>query len=207
MQARHAEVVDSRPALVPPVGAVAAPLRRRGQPPPSTARPGCLAGGRRRLAAASAGPTPCAYARWREAEARLAARGHRDVASAALREAHEIASRLSAIPLAREIEALATRARLDLSPDESPAGVASGEPDEGADFGLTAREREVLGLSHWVGRTARSPTELFISENTAGVHVSNILGKLAVSSRGEAAAVAYRLGLADASQVAVEELV
>ncbi|MFI5292506.1 MAG: LuxR C-terminal-related transcriptional regulator, partial [Candidatus Limnocylindrales bacterium] len=38
--------------------------------------------------------------------------------------------------------------------------------------------------------------ELFISENTAGVHVSNILGKLAVAGRGEAAAIAYRLGLA-----------
>ena len=36
---------------------------------------------------------------------------------------------------------------------------------------------------------------LFISENTAGVHVSNILGKLGVTTRTEAAAVAARLGL------------
>jgi len=34
-----------------------------------------------------------------------------------------------------------------------------------------------------------------ISENTAGVHVSNILGKLGVSGRTEAAAIAVRLGL------------
>ena len=36
---------------------------------------------------------------------------------------------------------------------------------------------------------------LFISESTAGVHVSNILGKLAVSTRTEAARVALDQGL------------
>ena len=37
--------------------------------------------------------------------------------------------------------------------------------------------------------------ELFISAKTASVHVSNILAKLEVSSRGEAAALAHRQGL------------
>jgi DNA-binding NarL/FixJ family response regulator len=46
------------------------------------------------------------------------------------------------------------------------------------------------------GRTNRQIAEsLFISPKTAAVHVSNVLGKLAVASRGEAAAVAHRLGL------------
>jgi DNA-binding NarL/FixJ family response regulator len=36
---------------------------------------------------------------------------------------------------------------------------------------------------------------LFISPKTVSVHVSNILGKLGVSGRVEAAAVAHRLGL------------
>ena len=36
---------------------------------------------------------------------------------------------------------------------------------------------------------------LFISEKTAGVHVSNVLGKLGVSRRTEAVAVARERGL------------
>ena len=39
--------------------------------------------------------------------------------------------------------------------------------------------------------------ELFIAPKTASVHVSNILAKLGVSSRGEAAATAHRLHLFD----------
>ena len=46
------------------------------------------------------------------------------------------------------------------------------------------------------GRTNRQiGAELFISENTAGVHVSNILGKLGVASRTEAASTAFQAGL------------
>ena len=63
-------------------------------------------------------------------------------------------------------------------------------------FGLTTREREVLVLLA-DGRTNRQIGDaLFISGSTAGVHVSNILAKLGVTSRTEAAAVAVRLGLA-----------
>jgi DNA-binding CsgD family transcriptional regulator len=36
---------------------------------------------------------------------------------------------------------------------------------------------------------------LFISPKTASVHVSNILAKLSVSTRGEAAALTHRLHL------------
>lgn len=43
------------------------------------------------------------------------------------------------------------------------------------------------------GRTNRQiATELFITEKTACVHVSNILGKLGVATRGEATALAHR---------------
>jgi DNA-binding NarL/FixJ family response regulator len=46
------------------------------------------------------------------------------------------------------------------------------------------------------GRSNRDiAAELFISAKTASVHVSNILGKLGVSGRGEAAARAHQLRL------------
>lgn len=59
------------------------------------------------------------------------------------------------------------------------------------------RELEVI----WLVAEGRSNREigadLFISAKTASVHVSNILAKLGVSSRGEAAAVARRRGIFD----------
>ncbi|MGW1270398.1 helix-turn-helix domain-containing protein, partial [Streptomyces sp. NPDC002491] len=76
-------------------------------------------------------------------------------------------------------------------PPDAPAGPA----DPLAALGLTSRERDVLRLVS-AGRTNRQiAEELFISPKTASVHVSNILSKLEVSGRGEAAAVAHRLGL------------
>ena len=66
----------------------------------------------------------------------------------------------------------------------------------GDTFGLSRREHEVLALIS-EGRTNREIGErLFISQKTVGVHVGNILAKLGVSGRVEAAAVAIRLGLA-----------
>ena len=62
-------------------------------------------------------------------------------------------------------------------------------------LGLTARELEVLRLvadGHSNGEIAE---RLFISRKTASVHVSNILAKLGVTTRGQAAAVAHRRGL------------
>jgi DNA-binding CsgD family transcriptional regulator/tetratricopeptide (TPR) repeat protein len=66
----------------------------------------------------------------------------------------------------------------------------------GDTFRLSRREHEVLALIS-EGRTNREIGErLFISQKTVGVHVGNILAKLGVSGRVEAAAVAIRLGLA-----------
>ena len=68
-------------------------------------------------------------------------------------------------------------------------------------FGLSGREREVLALVAQ-GRTNREIGErLFISQKTVGVHVGNILAKLEVSGRVEAAAVAIRLGLTERTDV------
>lgn len=65
-------------------------------------------------------------------------------------------------------------------------------PDE---LGLSARELEVLQLVA-TGRTNKQiADQLFISPKTVGTHVSNILAKLGVERRAEAAALAQRLGL------------
>jgi DNA-binding CsgD family transcriptional regulator/tetratricopeptide (TPR) repeat protein len=138
-------------------------------------------------------PYAAAYARWREADARDRA-GRREAAVAALRAAHAITARLGARPLETQLEILARRMRVRLA---GRAEGSPGAPRESA-FGLTPREREVLARVA-AGRTNRQiAEELFISESTAGVHVSNILAKLGVSSRTEAAGLALSQGLADA---------
>lgn len=131
-------------------------------------------------------PYPQAYALFRAAQALRRTRADRAAVREAVSEAFEIAARIGATPLADAIATLARGARITL-----PEGKTSGKNHDG----LTAREREVLALLT-DGRTNREIGEaLYISESTAGVHVSNILGKLGVSNRVEAAAVAVRLGL------------
>ena len=71
----------------------------------------------------------------------------------------------------------------------------SRQADELARFGLTDREREVLKLVAAGRSNPEIAKALFISAKTASVHVSNILAKLGVSGRVEAAAVAHRLGI------------
>jgi DNA-binding CsgD family transcriptional regulator len=106
-----------------------------------------------------------------------------------------ITGRLGARPLDAEVKALARRARLDLTPPVAAAAPAAGAPTPAAQLGLTRREAEVLALVA-AGRSNRQIAQaLFISPKTAGVHVSNILAKLGVAGRVEAAAIAHRLGL------------
>jgi DNA-binding NarL/FixJ family response regulator len=60
---------------------------------------------------------------------------------------------------------------------------------------LTARELEVLRLVAKGHSNGRIAAELLISVKTASVHVSHILDKLGVASRGEAAALAWEHGV------------
>jgi DNA-binding NarL/FixJ family response regulator len=134
-------------------------------------------------------PYDRAYARYREGEALLAQRRDAPRARSALREAHVVAIDLGAAPLRGVIEDVAARGRVDLSED------APGRKRSAAPAGLTAREQEILSLVA-DGLTNRQIGErLFITEKTASHHVSNILGKLGVAGRVEAAAEAVRLGV------------
>jgi ATP/maltotriose-dependent transcriptional regulator MalT len=136
-----------------------------------------------------------AYARFRQAEALLGVRAPRAQIQPVLRAAHQTTLALGAWPLRREIELLANRGRLHLQEPTAPAPAPAVSPSPAASFGLTRREAEVLALVA-AGRTNRQiGGELFITEKTASLHVSRILAKLGVTGRGEAAAVAHRLGL------------
>jgi DNA-binding NarL/FixJ family response regulator len=78
-----------------------------------------------------------------------------------------------------------------------PGGGAGGAADQGGDaFGsLTARERDVLGAVARGLSNRAIADELGITERTARTHVSNILAKLGLASRTQAALLAVQHGL------------
>src|SRR5271154_2443406 len=89
----------------------------------------------------------------------------------------------------------AERARIPLHP------AAAGEPEPPPPaqpltrYGLTDRELPVLRLLAARRTNPQIGAELYISASTASVHVSNILRKLGVPGRVQAAALAERAGL------------
>ncbi len=126
------------------------------------------------------------------------------------REDHEAALRTVRSRLSSDAFAAARRAGAKLSLDDAiDRAVALAERlqsdrhellAEAAAELLTERERRVLALIG-DGLTNREiGAELFISPSTAGVHVSNILQKLGVRNRAQAAALAQSLA-ADPSPV------
>ena len=138
-------------------------------------------------------PHRAGYAWWRQAQAQLDAGQPAAAAAGPLRAAAAAAG--GHAPLLAQIRTLAERARIPLHP------AAAGEPEAPPPaqpltrYGLTDRELTVLRLLA-AGRTnPQIGAELYISASTASVHVSNILRKLGVSSRVQAAAIAERAGL------------
>jgi len=139
------------------------------------------------------------YARFRQAEAILGRHGSRSEAQPLLREAHWVASELRALPLIDRIENLARRGRIRLQAAAPDRKVRRAMTAEGVVVALTTREWEVLSLVA-AGHTNREiGAELFISEKTASVHITNVMDKLGALSRYDAAASAARLGLLDAT--------
>jgi DNA-binding CsgD family transcriptional regulator/tetratricopeptide (TPR) repeat protein len=136
-------------------------------------------------------PYPRARALVDAAQAALAAGQDRGGVAGRLGQAADLANALAARPLRDEISSLAGRARISIAAetDSKSSGEATALP------GLTGRELEVLRLVA-AGRSNRDiAAELFISAKTASVHVSNILAKLGVHTRVEAAAIAHQAGL------------
>jgi DNA-binding NarL/FixJ family response regulator len=74
-------------------------------------------------------------------------------------------------------------------------GSATSNGGEVAASRLTARELDVLALLVEGADTAEVARRLFLSPNTVRTHIQNILGKLQVHSRLEAASYAVRVGL------------
>ncbi len=77
-----------------------------------------------------------------------------------------------------------------------PHPPASGDPERG----LTEREQEVLHLIADGLSNREIAEKLVISEKTVKTHVSNILGKLGLADRTQAAIYALRRGASAASK-------
>jgi ATP/maltotriose-dependent transcriptional regulator MalT len=145
---------------------------------------------------------PLAYVLYRHAEA-VSGAGDITLAAAEAGEALALAHQAGAAPLAADVDALIRRTRLPTAERGNGGAPAEpvtppAEPGELERLGLTAREREVLRLVADGRSNSQIAEVLFISRKTASVHVSNILSKLGVSTRVEAAALAHRRGIADA---------
>ena len=140
---------------------------------------------------AVAGDWARAAQRWEEIgcpyEAALALAGGDDLE--ATREAVERLQRMGARPAA----ALIARRLRERGVRRIPRGPRPRTRDNPA--GLTPRELEVLSCLVMGLRNAQIAERLVVSEKTVGHHVSAVLRKLGVSSRGEASAEAIRLGL------------
>lgn len=126
--------------------------------------------------------------RWRLAVALVSA-GDRAAARVEAVAALADAEQMGAGPLVLVLRRLGRQARLDLPGERTAISV------------LTDREAEVLRLVARGLTNRQIGAELYISAKTVSVHLSNVLGKLGVSSRTEAVSVAHQRGLLVPEQV------
>jgi DNA-binding CsgD family transcriptional regulator len=122
-----------------------------------------------------------ARTQWRLAESLALSGRHREAADV-WQAATATAEKLRAEPLRAALDDLGRRLGL----------AQHGSSDTGAGIlaALTPREREVLRLMSRGLSNRQIGEQLFISQKTASVHVSNILAKLGAATRTEAAAIA-----------------
>jgi DNA-binding CsgD family transcriptional regulator/tetratricopeptide (TPR) repeat protein len=108
-----------------------------------------------------------------------------------LRNSLEALQRLGARPAAARV-ARTLRERGVRDVPDGPRATTRRNP-----AGLTSRELEVLALVAQGLRNGEIASQLFVSEKTVGHHVSAILRKLDVRTRGQAASEAARLGIGE----------
>jgi DNA-binding CsgD family transcriptional regulator len=111
--------------------------------------------------------------------------GERDAGKESLIAIWRAAESMGARWFVRQSSAEARRHRVPLP--------IAGEDHAGPLDRLTPRERDVLRLLERGATNRAISSTLFISEKTTALHVSNILSKLGVANRGEAAALARRM--------------
>ena len=173
--------VEARPAMLAEANAELAERHDRVEPDEATAGWAAAADAWQ----AAKRPYDVAYARLRQAEAGFRT-ADREAARGALRAASATFSQLGALPLLHRAEDLARRARV---------AVHEPQPRRAALDDLTERERGVLELIAEGLTNPQIAERLFLSRKTVGIHVSRILDKLGVHTRGQAVAEARRRGI------------
>ena len=146
----------------------------------------------RAVVAADGDPYLYSYALWRWGSSLRQARRRREAANA-LREAFRVADGVGIRVVADAVVSAGHALGIRVG-DPAPEQGARRKPEQ--PFSLTAKEMEVLHLLVQGLTNRRIASALGMTEKTASVHVSHILSKLSVGSRGEAVARAYEVGLA-----------
>jgi DNA-binding CsgD family transcriptional regulator/tetratricopeptide (TPR) repeat protein len=120
-----------------------------------------------------------------EAALALAGTGDEDDLRTSLAELQRLGARATARVVARRLREQGAR-----NVRRGPHSATRGNP-----AGLTERQMEVLALLAQGERNADIAARLFLSQKTVSHHVSAILTKLGVRTRGQAGAEALRLGI------------
>ena len=127
-----------------------------------------------------------------------AAFGRRNDAGRLLQRAEAACRRRGDTQLLQEVRFLSERLRLPLEyprPEQPVTKDRQASDRPASTLGLTPREQHVLRLIALQQTNKEIAETLYISPKTVSIHVSNILAKLDVGNRREAAALAHRLRL------------
>ena len=133
-----------------------------------------------------------AYCWWRVAQAQVGRGEPPSTIAEALQRAHELSEEMQ--PLRAAVDEIARRAHIRLT--ARPARVRRATPVE-LPVALTARELEILRHVAAGRSNSQIAHDLFISPKTVSVHVSNLLRKIGVSNRLQAAGWAEQVGALD----------